>query len=245
MLPDYELIDAVKRDCLDDFERAIGQGAKPTAHDVLGRPAVEVAMRYNSPATMRRLIRLGADSNPRVGRNGDLLIHRAAKAGDHDTLSILLESGVDANCTGAGGMTALYILCERGHEYLAGMLLKKGSNPHLATPRRDTPMHEAARRGHHNLVQILLEHSANPLAENYTQYTPVHEGAAAGHLKVTEAFLRSSLKPPRTDKLWRRVAEAVRLHGHSGLAQTILETEQRQDFGDPKPSPASPASPSY
>lgn len=63
-----------------------------------------------------------------VDSNGDHLIHIAAQLGDVETLSLLLDAGININQTGDMGNTALH--CAYSSEQLEAveLLLKRGAS---------------------------------------------------------------------------------------------------------------------
>tara|TARA_R110002074_G_scaffold395526_1_gene584008 strand:- start:5913 stop:6176 length:264 start_codon:yes stop_codon:yes gene_type:complete len=64
VLPNFQLLQAIKSNCLSDFDDAVSRGAASSARDLDGRSALEVAFRHSRPDLARRLIQNGADPNP-------------------------------------------------------------------------------------------------------------------------------------------------------------------------------------
>ncbi|XZE53981.1 ankyrin repeat domain-containing protein [Planctomycetaceae bacterium SH139] len=224
MLPKYALLEAIRFDCTADFERALERGATLDARDYYQRSAVEIAFRFNSVNSLRRFIQLGADPNPAIGKRGERLIHAAARDGNHDTLTALLEAGVDLNQRGVGGKTPLHLLCERNYEYLAEILLRAVASPHVRANKRQTPLHIASQLGHLGLVRILVNSGANPLAENRSRFTAIHEAAKSGQQNIVNFFIQMDLYTPAKADFWIRIAHLAENNGNTRLAEHIYST---------------------
>ena len=80
-------------------------------------------------------------------------IHRAADAGDVDTLRRELDDGVSPNALSGRGRTPLHYLCSRGDNPEARVdclhvLLEAGANVNAPNVHQNTPLHLAAVRGY-------------------------------------------------------------------------------------------------
>jgi ankyrin repeat protein len=80
-----------------------------------------------------------------VGHWGGLApLHLAARQGEAEAATALLEAGADVNQSGAGDtVTPLLIATMNGHFDLAKYLLDKGANPNLAQSNGATPLYAA------------------------------------------------------------------------------------------------------
>ena len=97
---DFQLIDAIRSGCLDDFNAAVDAGAYHSARDWNGNPALVVAYEKQRPDYARRLIALGADAHNIRDRRGDTLLIRSARTGDIGLLTVLLADDVDSSVAG-------------------------------------------------------------------------------------------------------------------------------------------------
>ena len=98
-------------------------------------------------------------------------IHRAADAGDVDTLRRELDDGVSPNALSGRGRTPLHYLCSRGDNPDARVdclhvLLEAGANVNAPNVHQNTPLHLAAVRGYANVVAAL------PHAVDHSNFTP-------------------------------------------------------------------------
>lgn len=63
-----------------------------------------------------------------VDSNGDNLMHIAAQLGDVDTISLLVDAGMDVNLQGDMGSTALHSAYDAGHREAVDFLLAHGAS---------------------------------------------------------------------------------------------------------------------
>ncbi|WP_165701078.1 ankyrin repeat domain-containing protein [Crateriforma conspicua] len=223
MHPDYALFHAIRLSCLSDFEAAVADGANVHGRDVDGRLAMEVAEKFGRIEEARRLHALGVDPNPAIGKGSDRLIHRAARTGNAGFVKLLLEFNVNADIGGTAGQTPLHLAARTKHDYMAIDLLEAHADPNATNDVRDTPLHIAAATNQPAMIRRLIKSGADPLATNRTNYTAMHVAAAGGKREALDVFLKhDQLRPPRSDRLWHRVAKAAEIHGCDEIANAIL-----------------------
>lgn len=109
--------------------------------------------------------------NYTVPRGGSTPLLFAARAGDAESVRLLVEGGADVNETMPDGATSLVIAAHSGHTDAAKMLLEKGADPNAAAVGY-TALHAAVLRSDLDLVKALLAHKANANAQ-ITKGTPV------------------------------------------------------------------------
>lgn len=224
MLPEYQLIHAIRSGCTANFNEAIQRGATMDARDIHGKSVLEIAMQKGRPDTARRLIRGGADPNEAIGKRGDRLIHVAARTGDIGFLTVLLEADVDANAPGNCERTPLHHVVRRGYEFMTSLLFNRQANPDASDAHGNTPLHFAAKTGSLSMIKILLANQANTGVTNHQLYTPIHEAAANGHQEATLIMLshERAVNPNfSSSDLVRRIARVAELHGNLDLANSL------------------------
>lgn len=227
MLPEYQLIQAIKSGCLADFNEAVSRGATVGAKDFDRRSVLEVAMQRGRTDLARRLIRNGADPNGAIGKRGDRLIHRAAQTGNIGFLIVLLESGVDANSSGVRRRTPLHMVTKGGYEFMAVGLLGAGGNPDSTDNQGNTPLHIAAETGQFPLVRLFLKYNANATRTNNQLYTPIHNAAANGHTDATKLMLdhvQATDPNFRASELPERIRQVAERHSQHETANAISES---------------------
>lgn len=224
VLPNFQLLKAIKSNCLLDFNEAIRRGATFKARDHDDRTALEVTLRHDRPELARRLIDDGADPNQRIGKRGNQLIHLAAETGDIGFMAVLLDEGVNPNSAGHHRRTALHIATKKGFEYLGRTLLDHGANPDASDAQGNTSLHVAASRGSTSMTQLLISFNANASSTNNQLYTPIHDAAANGHTEIARKLLdRERSVNPHFDAsgILGRVQRVAELHNQSTTAAAL------------------------
>ncbi len=226
MLPDFQLVNAIKSGCTAEFNEAMRSGATIHARDLDGQCLLEVALRRGRPDLARRLLSLGADPNEAIGKKGEHLIHLAASAGDIGFLTVLLEAKVSPDARGNLRRTALHYVTKGGFEFMANMLLENGANPDAVDANGDTPLHLAAKLNSLTMIKLLLRNNADASITNNQLYTPIHNAAANGNTDAAKLLLdhERAIKPPRESaELARRVLRVAELHGQHETWSTLAE----------------------
>jgi uncharacterized protein len=158
----------------------------------------------NARLTKPLLMRAHTDGDPSVGR-GATAYMRAAKAGDVQTMTRLVEHGADPNITMDNGDTALMLAAGLGwrdgnmavpsrdvgteEEAMATILfcLQHGADINAADKKGNTALHVASTgRGSLKIVNFLYEHGAALDARNQAGQTP-REAALASRFRDRSA----------------------------------------------------------
>ena len=142
----------------------LAAGGDPNAKEPLrGQTALMWAAAEKHPETLRLLLQKGADvkartqappeapgAKPRAGNapgangaNGYTALLFATRAGDLESVGVLLDAGADVQDSGTDGLTALLLATVRGHAKLAMALLDRGADAKAAGPGF-TALHWAA-----------------------------------------------------------------------------------------------------
>ena len=126
---------------------------------------------------------------------------KAAEAGDYRTLEKLLKGGflrkgLDPNSTDESGWTPLLFAADAGHPDAVALLVEKGANIEVLTPRDDEgsfPLKAAASGGHAEVVEVLLKKGASMFSKDRAGLTAPIWAARAGKIEAMETFLRHGL----------------------------------------------------
>ncbi|KAI8484635.1 X-ray radiation resistance-associated protein 1 [Branchiostoma belcheri] len=132
----------------------------------------------------------------------------AARRGDEEKVTELLQQGVDVNCTGWLQNTPLQFAASGGHVGVAKLLLKAGARVDSRNQFEATPLHSAASRGHVGVAELLLEAGARMDSRNLYGRTPEDIAASTdvpswqkdrileGRKKILELFAAEKLARP-------------------------------------------------
>jgi len=101
--------------------------------------------------------------NFRMSHGGSTPLLFAARNGDVETATVLVDAGAHVNATAPSGRSALVTAAHSGHGSLGVYLLEEGANPN-ASDAGYTALHAAVLRSQVDLVKALLQHGADPNA---------------------------------------------------------------------------------
>lgn len=104
-----------------------------------------------------------------------------AKNGDIAGVTSVLDGGAAVDEVD-GGITALYVACEKGNLELVRLLVSRGADVNLMVKLQRTPLYGAIKSGYAHIVKLLLDSGANPNQITKLQ-TPLHIAAQDGCLQ--------------------------------------------------------------
>ena len=147
-----------------------------------------------------QLFKKVADGTPfiRVARdkNGNFLLHRAARIGSLPACNYLLRRGMPATCPGSRGVTPLHIAASRGDAAVMKTLLSAARAGHSPVNANGmTPLHVAAGEGLLEILKMLIKAGADSAALDKFDRLPLHYAAGADRLEVVECLMARDRKP--------------------------------------------------
>jgi ankyrin repeat protein len=229
MIPDYALIDAIKRDNELDFRAALAAGASLAARDLNGASPLEVAESRGASNTAREILALGADLNQRLGTHKRTLLHRAVQKGNFGFTRLLIDHGADVNAQDWHGKRPLHFAASGGHQFLCLELLEAGAEVNAKNHLGKTPLHFAARKGSCPAIKTLLAHGADAKLADNTGTTPSMDAARAGNFEAAKLLIKSSTYGEQSLKVEAtRAMKVAEKAGHAEVVQAIHE-----EFGIP------------
>ena len=150
------------------FMKDAGDPALLNARGPQGSTPFMFAVLYCSPATISRLLRMGADVNRHNDANATALMW-AAK--DLEKTRILLEHGADVNAKSDDLRTPLMIAARKpGGAPIVRLMLAHGANPNpnKRVETESSPLVEALTAGDAETTELLLAHGADAKAAGET-----------------------------------------------------------------------------
>jgi hypothetical protein len=131
--------------------------------------------------------------------NGHNELHRAAAAGAKRAVRKILNKGMDIDCRHGdgmpgGGLTALAIAADRGHDEVVSFLLYRGANYEL-----DNPLILAAAKGHTETCAHLITKGAKIDAPGATYPSALWAASVMGQTKAMELLLQKGANPELKD----------------------------------------------
>ncbi|GFH26472.1 ANK_REP_REGION domain-containing protein [Haematococcus lacustris] len=124
--------------------------------------------------------------NQALGRQDELI--SAARSGDPDTVTTLLELGADPNGAGTSGLLPLIAAAEHGHTKVVTTLLGAGATPDVSTSSGTTPLRAAILSGEGGCITALLGAGARPDMET-ARGTPLTTAATVGDCETLQLLL--------------------------------------------------------
>jgi ankyrin repeat protein len=149
------------------------------------RVLLEKGANPNAQLTKNLPGRSGMDSGDTTLDQGATPLMRAARAGDHQAIRLLLQHGADPKLTTKDGNTAFLFASGVGYrdkntrgsesDALEGLkiLTALGLDVNQANPRGETALHGAASRGADSIVQYLVDKGAKVDAKTKLGLTPL------------------------------------------------------------------------
>ena len=155
MLPDYQLLDAVRHGDLQSAREAVHRGANVHARDLDGHSALYLACTQGHMQLADFLVHQGADVDETFGKRRRTLLHWAAEQSSTGIATFLISHKANVNAQQSDGSTPLLLAAKYGHHYLVQLLLKHNA---LLSPRnanKTTAEAAAKRAGHHDVADLI------------------------------------------------------------------------------------------
>lgn len=123
-----------------------------------------------------------------IDKTSPLLI--AAKQGNVDMVSLLLQYNVDVNTADENGNTALIEACSNGNVEIVKKLLEANADTEKQNIDGHTAIMTASETGNPKIVLLLLKHGANPNAQRRDDgYTALMLATCRGHTEAVDYLL--------------------------------------------------------
>jgi len=205
--------------------KAVGRliGASPglvNAHDFAGTVALQHAAGFGNLATMKLLLKAGADANAGNKRKSTPLfwsLHDEAK------VRLLLDHGANINARTIDGRTLVYQAASMANAVpVLRLLLDKGADPNAKTLTGMTPLMAAA-RGNIEAMRLLIDRKADVNAKNGAGGTALMAAAQTGRPQAVRLLLEEGADPNvRTKRNETALADAATA-GNEEVVKLLLD----------------------
>ncbi len=237
---------ACKKDKKDTAEALLKAGADPKAYDWEGMTPLHRAVEqsYNPEVidTFKDILGDKMDWNL-PARNGDTLLHVAAKHGQNISIEKLLAQGADPSREGEHGLTPLHLAVLQGNDWVTGLLLdgmKQQGIP--ADKHRDkngwTILHYAATRDERGHAEKIIEAGADVNAVAANGDTPLHVAVRAGKDNTILLLLSKGADIYAANADGETALDTAAKLKREYAARLIVEEMQRRPAPAPKPFPS-------
>jgi hypothetical protein len=155
VLPLYELIDAIKRDNVDEAKAALEKGADPNGKDFGRVTMLQLTEKYHAKSLVPLLVRAGADLYECIGPKKESLLHLAARNENVGFACALLDARLTPNLRNRSGDTPLHIAAATGQAYLTRYLISHNANALIQNTKGRTPLAVAVAADKSEIVRLL------------------------------------------------------------------------------------------
>lgn len=147
----------------------------------------------------------------------------AAETGDLNTITRLLESGVNVNAKNQSGITSLHLALFKNHTDVAELLLNKGADVNARNEHGDTPLLWALYNDHTNIAELLLAKDADVNTKSKNGNTPLHLAMFKRNIKIAKLLLTKGANVnAKGEKGFNPLHVVVFFHGHTDMAELLL-----------------------
>jgi len=153
-----------------------------------GNTGMHIAAENGDLSILKILKSLRADVNAQndIGRQTPLYL--AARAGNCEVISWLIENGAEVNLSAITN-SPLHVAIVNKKIPAADLLISRGANVNKTDFRGETPLHYAARYNCLEVVKKLIENGANINAQDKKGLTPLHEAYKYNHQEIVDFLL--------------------------------------------------------
>lgn len=148
-------------------------------------------------------------------------IHDAAKSGNTNEVSALIQSGSSVNSRGSIGNSPLHFGASYGHTDLVTFLITSGANPTQLNDLKMSPLHLAANKGHLETVKILSSNKAGLNLQNKYGETPVFRASKNGHSEIVSYLVSQGANPNIKDEDGNTPAQIAAQKGHETIVSIL------------------------
>lgn len=125
----------------------------------------------------------------------------AARYGQTDTVTYLLDGGMEVDARDAYANTALIAAASNGHSALVAQLLELGANIEAKNKEELSALMGASVKGHFEVVNQLIEAGAKVDGMNNDGETSLFLAVKYGHFRAAKVLLNSGAKPNITNTI--------------------------------------------
>ena len=198
------LITATQKGDYSSVESAISKGASVDSKDETGKTLLNIALLNGHYRLAQFLLTKSPNVNAKFNAESSFFgqsikkpenttaLHLAAKIGDINLISALINTGADVNAKNGDGDTPLHIAGGYGHYEAAELLIKHSASAKEKTKEGWLALHIAARNNYKEVCELLLGNGANINEQDLQGWTPLHYAASVGQEATTKFLIAHS-----------------------------------------------------
>ena len=195
---------------------------------------IHEAVKAGRKATVKRLLKDGADVNERVVFK-ETPLHVAATKGSHPIAALLIEHGADVDAKDYQQATPLHHAAGVAALKVVELLLEHGANPRAADTYEDTPLHKCAdgasgkkfANAQRKIAEKLIGAGSPVNAVNYSGQTALWHAAGQGNLPLVRTLLAHGADPKIKAKGQQGTAlDVAREYGHTAVVKLLEKAQE-------------------
>lgn len=167
-------------------------------------------------------------ANPELVHQRDSLqrtpAHWAARNGDAEILTLLIEKGADVNCIDQNGVTPLHSASARGFGDMVRLLIANGAGINARLSTGDTPLQGAIMRGQVPTARLLIELGADVNTVNEMQRTPMMAASALGIAGLVKTLIDNGANVNAKDSDGNEALTYASGSGFADVVELLLES---------------------
>ncbi|KAK4176463.1 ankyrin repeat-containing domain protein [Triangularia setosa] len=187
--------------------------------------ALQAAATWNSYHAVRKLVKAGAEVNPRVtaGRWGTPLIASVTRW-KSKSYRLLVRHGADVSAKGGHFGTALHAAILHGKVDAVDLLLKRGADPNVKGGRYGTPLQAACAYGASKwIILMLLNRGADINATGGKYHTSLQAACKSGNLENVVMLVNRGANVDLRGGWYHSALYAAAFGGHEDVARYLLQ----------------------
>ncbi len=180
-----DFFQAIIRDHVGGVKRLLEAGIDPNSRDPKGMPALQVAIRRESPRSFELLLAQPGIDVDAANAAGETALMLTVLAGDVDASRRLMDRGAQVQ---RPGWAPIHYAASGPSTELTRLLLDRGANVDAVAPNGTTPLMLAAQQGPEATVALLLERGADPRRRNQRGLQAIDFAESGGREFMLERF---------------------------------------------------------
>jgi len=152
---------------------------------------IHEAVKKGDLAGVRGILAAQPDSLKAVNERGYTPLHIAAREGQVEIASFLIEKGAELEAKNSTGFTPLFLAVLSKRPEIVRFFLEKGADVNAQTRFQTTPLFTAAESGNGEIIRALIEKGANVNHANPFFGSPLHRAAYMDFPEAAKILLDS------------------------------------------------------
>src|SRR5204862_2893761 len=181
-----------------------------------------------------KLIKAGADVNPRLTKYGDTALMMAARTGKPDAVKVLLDNGAEINSAETwGGTTALMWAVSESHPDAAKLLIDHGANVNARQKIVPSEARSAASKNG-NIVSAPRDPLPNekPKKDYYGGFTPLHFAVRQGDMESTRRLVAAGADLNAISADGKDPLDLAVYNGNYDIASFLIDSKANVNHAD-------------